>query len=82
MNQLRLDSPEETLAVLDYAGDQYQRAIPGYITYYGTLGNNWCNCVSNEKSGIATVYRVHQCFCSSALFSMCEFAPLKSKTNV
>ena len=73
MNLLTIDTPEVETAVLAYAGNQYLRNLPAYIFYDGTLGNNWCRCVSNEKTGIATSFLKHYCPCSNALFTMCEF---------
>lgn len=73
MNLLRLDSPDATAVSLAYSGDQYLRYYFSYTFVSGTLGNNWCRCVSNEKTGIATTFLKHQCLCSVAYFAMCEF---------
>ena len=73
MNLLRLDSAESTAVALAYSGDQYLRYYFSYTFVSGTLGNNWCRCVSNEKTGIATTFLKHQCLCSIAYFAMCEF---------
>ena len=73
MNLFKLDTPEAETAVLSYASGQYWRGLPYYIFTDGTLGNNWCRCISNEKTGIITSFIKHQCLCSAALFAMCEY---------
>ena len=82
MNMLNLETTEVETAVLAYAGDQYQRNLPSFVLYSGTLGNNYCRCVSNQKTGIATSFKKHQCFCSDALFAMCEYKAPKGKENI
>lgn len=73
MNLLKLDTPEVTTAVFAYAGDQYMRGLPYHIFTDGSYGNNWCRCISNLKTGIATSFARLICPCSDALFAMCEF---------
>jgi hypothetical protein len=73
MNMLKLDTPNVETAVLAYANDQYIRSLPGFIVVDGTLGNGWCRCVSNQKTGKKDDYRKHQCGCGDNLFGMCEF---------
>ena len=81
MNLIKLETPEITTAVLDYASDQYRRFLPYYIFTAGTLGNNLCRCISNQKTGIASSFAKHQCFCSDAFYAMCEFQFPRSIEN-
>ena len=73
MNLLQLDTPEVTTDVLAYASDQYMRLLPTHVFTEGSYGNNWCRCISNFRTGIATKFARLICPCSDALFTMCEF---------
>lgn len=79
MNMFKASTPELEIALLEYAGDQYQRHLPGFIFYDGEFGNNWCRSVSNVKTGIATIYKKHYNPCSDACFAMCEIKRPRSK---
>ena len=73
MNFLRISTPEEKTAILEFASDQYRMWPAAYIFFNGVLGNFKCNCVSNIPSAKIDVFSIYQCDCAAGLFSICEF---------
>ena len=73
MNFLRMNTPAEKTALLEYASDQYLMWAVSYIFFHGVLGNFKCNCVSSFPSGKYDVFSFYQCDCGAGLYSICEF---------
>jgi hypothetical protein len=73
MKLASIEEPEAEAGILAYANIKYAPILPAYIFVDGNLGNNWCRCVSNSKTGKANDFRRHQCACSDTWFAMCEF---------
>ena len=73
MNFLRVSTPEEKTALLNFASDQYRVYAIAYVSFQGVLGNGKCNCVSNLPSGKPDIFSFYQCDCGAGLYSICEF---------
>ena len=81
MNLLRLDSADAKAVALAYSGDQYLRFAAAYIFVSGSLGNNWCRCVSNIGTGLASIFEEKQCICSVAYYALCEYKFPRGERN-
>lgn len=79
MNLARLDSPINDAQIMAFVSVRYAAYFFGYLTYDGTLGNNWCRCLSNQKTLVANNYTQFQCPCSNAVWALCEFKTPRCK---
>jgi hypothetical protein len=79
MTYAKIDSPEAETTMKNLCNARYTRFNPGWIYYYGTLGNGRVRCLSNEGAGRVDNYRQFQCGDGDGNFALCEFSTPRSK---